>query len=203
MAGQDGPIIPLAPGISTQLAGGGGGGWAYNSSMPANYVGSLAGKGGGGAGAQLLLRNSTVLASRGKAGLPNTGGGGGGGAACDIPGAANGDTQRTYGGDGGSGVAIIAFEILKTSVAGFSSISVNAGLTKLPLIEIRGPFSSDYVMGRIRALNGVLEGNLQVRMRFGRLFFDNVFLNAPSTGGTSLVIEMPGYETIVLPVIVR
>jgi hypothetical protein len=204
IAGQDGPLISIAPGITTQLAAGGGGGWAFSSTMPLNYQGSLAGKGGGGGGAALTPKSSNVyVASSGAPGLPNTGSGGGGGAACDIPGANNGVTQRTWGGAGGSGVAIIAFELQKTTLSTSGPLSANFGLTKLPLIEIKAPVYSDYALANIRAINGFLEGNLQVRSRLGRLYFDNVYLSSAASGGTALVIEIPGYETFVLTVGVR
>lgn len=71
-----------------ELYGGGGGGWAYNST---------AGAGGAGGGGNGSNNNS----SRGSSGTVNTGGGGGGGNA-------NGNA---LGGDGGSGIIILRWEI--------------------------------------------------------------------------------------------
>lgn len=201
IAGQDGPLISVAPGLTYQLAGGGGGGWSYTPRMALNYPGSIAGKGGGGAGASLIYNNAKLSgATAGKPGQANTGSGGGGGSACDIPGSGvNGVAQRTWGGAGGSGVVILSFELAKTTTFP-SALTISRGTSKLPVIEIKGPFVGENTLASIRSVEGRLQGTFQVRSSFGRIYFDNLFAVTPISGGMTLVIEMPGYETLVVPV---
>lgn len=201
IAGQDGPVIGVAPGLNYQLAGGGGGGWAYTPKMALNYLGSVAGKGGG-AGASLINTNGTLAGSTpGKPGLANTGSGGGGGSACDIPGSL-GIAQRTSGGAGGSGVVILAYELAKTSVVGGTTINLSRSSMLMPVIELNGTFVGESTLANIRIVSswGQLRGSTQIRALAGRLYWDNLSLIGGSTGGVTLAIEIPGYETILLTV---
>lgn len=117
--GSNGPSTTVINTSGTNYGGGGGGGLGANTNNTGNAGrGSAGGSGGGGRGANYKFEvgdSNTYRdgASAGQSGTANTGGGGGAGAACNSYGnmdlGYDGDTQRTAGGSGGSGVVVIKY----------------------------------------------------------------------------------------------
>jgi hypothetical protein len=142
-------------GNSISYGGGGGGGSGYNlfnqGSAKFGVAGGGTNSGGRGANYKIGLDGTTTIsgASNGYNGTANTGGGGGGSSACDafiansVPNesqwnAANGVTQRTAGGAGGSGVVIIKYSPITNidytlTFTRASNMYGNTDLTTAPL----------------------------------------------------------------------
>ena len=131
--GPAGPKFYIS-GTAINYSGGGGGGTCHGSG-DANTAGTTGGSGGGGNGATFFKANSTYFtggASWGQSGTANTGGGGGAGDACDAAnsnGVPNGLTQRTPGGDGGTGAFYLRYIPALNTFTSPASDTTTAGLT--------------------------------------------------------------------------
>ncbi|MCX8528466.1 MAG: hypothetical protein ORN27_00155, partial [Rhodoluna sp.] len=122
--GSNGPAVAIGGLGTTYFGGGGGGGSCYNgrNALTTGVLGALGGAGGGGRGANYRynlddITYNTLGGTFGHNGTANTGGGGGGGMACDAYASGqNGTYQRTPGGNGSNGVAVMSWQENRTSV---------------------------------------------------------------------------------------
>lgn len=137
----------LITGATQDYGGGGGGGFGAetNNAGDAQLGAAGGGTNSGGRGANYKLEIDGVTAingaSAGQAGFANTGGGGGGGSACNAEGAMaagrDGVTQRTAGGNGGSGVVILRYNIPSINAPTINSVTATS--TSQLAITFTGP----------------------------------------------------------------
>jgi hypothetical protein len=153
--------IETGGGSLTYYGGGGGGGFgAQTNNSGSGFLGAAGGAGGGGRGANYKISvadDTTAIngASHGHPGLANTGGGGGAGSACNAYGdmgpGIDGYYQRTNGGTGGSGLAVITFAPASMTVTNAPSIllTTTTALVSQPAVALSSATSGVVVSVRI------------------------------------------------------
>jgi hypothetical protein len=191
-------------GVSLWGAGGGGGGWGATNGSKVVWGGANGGASGGGFGAIANNESSgNNWATSGYPGSLNTGGGGGGGQACDRPGGTNGSTQRTNGGDGGSGVAYLAFSMQNlTSVTAADGVLNSSGqLMRIqPKLKL-GDTSLTNVNVTVTADKGTVDGTTTIRSSNGVVQFTDLKYfdsNAQPNDVRKLYFEAPGFGSFTM-----
>ncbi|MFM1795327.1 MAG: hypothetical protein RLZZ340_4, partial [Actinomycetota bacterium] len=206
-AGQFGAVGPA-------FAGGGGGGAAgqmYNSGSAVLGVNGGVGGGGRGANYKLALDDVTAIdgASAGHSALANTGGGGGGGTACNARGdmglGYDGVSQRTAGGNGGSGTAVLSFIESKLSMAqqldgcATNTTEVCLQSAKVQLQDTAGSnINTSGVSVILTASGGTLNGSTTISTdATGLATFSNIYITGSTAGATvTLTFEAVGYRNV-------
>ena len=202
-AGGNGPYINTVTGIgASYYSGGGGGGTCLGVGYASNVSGAAGGLAGGGSGTSYT---ANVGATSGYAATANTGGGGGAGAACDWSNNNyNGTSERTPGGNGGSGTAIFAFLANKLAVSqapdGCLANVAEACLTpaQIQVQDSNGSnlSTSGLTVTIVSTSAGTLAGTTSVTTDASGIATFNSFWITGSTVGTSITLtfESPGYR---------